>query len=304
MIVTKTKEVLVPFSGNGFPPEQEYKPLVLPMLRFGFATLGRLFPRRAAKLGYRLFSTPRLRAVHKVTDEILESARVFEFICGKQILKAYEWGKGDKIVLLVHGWESRGTALRGFVPGLLSAGYRVVAFDGPAHGNSPGRRTNLPSFAGAVLSIIRHLGGVQSLITHSFGGPTSVYALAHLDNSMAIDKLVFIAVPASTQEVVKQAISIMNLPPPVVKHFREIASEKINHLPFEQSDILYALKDVKVNEVLIVHDKQDASVPFRSAEAIFDKYEHASLLVTEGLGHYRLLKNEQVVDKVIRFICS
>jgi fermentation-respiration switch protein FrsA (DUF1100 family) len=73
-------------------------------------------------------------------------------------------------------------------------------------------------------------------------------------------------------------------------------------MPLEQADILHALEKVKVNEVLIIHDKNDNSVPFESAEVIFEKYDHTSLLVTEGLGHSRLLKNPQVVNKVVEFI--
>ncbi len=304
MVATKFKEILPAVVDNSCPPEQEYAPMILPMVRFGFATLGRVFPGQAAKIGYKLFSTPRLKAVHKASDELLESARVFEFLYGKELLKAYEWGKGEQIILLVHGWESRGTALRSFVPGLVKEGFRVVAFDGPAHGNSPGKRTNLSNFAGAVLTMIRHLGGVHSIITHSFGGPTSVYALAHLDNSISVENIIFIAVPSSTQEVVRQAMSLMNLPPQVIEHFKKIAAEKVNHIPFDQIDILNALEGVKVRQALVVHDKNDTSVPFRSAEAIFDKYDHVSLLVTEGLGHFRLLKNQDVIDRVVSFISS
>lgn len=249
-----------------------------------------------------LFTTPRFRAFHKKTDEILNSARVFEFFYGKQLLKGYEWGEGDKIVLLVHGWESRGTALRSFAPGLVREGYRVITFDGPAHGNSPGKRANVVGFGGAVLAIIRHVGGVKSIITHSFGGPASVYALAQIDNSIQVDRIVFIAVPSSTQEVLKQVIEIMNLPKSVVREFRKIASQKINNLPLEQADLLYSLKKVQANSVLIVHDKFDKAVPFESAEAIFEKYDHASLLITEGLGHTRMLKNPAVVERVINFI--
>jgi esterase/lipase len=302
MLLTKKREVLPAVKLENAFPEKEYEPFLLPLVRFAFSTLGRIFPKKAAEIAYTLFTTPRIRAVHKASDEILESARVFEFLYGKLLLKGYEWGNGEKKILLVHGWESRGTALRSFVPSLVAAGYKVIAFDGPAHGNSPGYRINLSGFAGAVLSIMRQVGGVQSIITHSFGGPTSVYALAHLDNSVEIDKMVFIAVPASTQVVVRQAMALMNLPKNAIAHFKNISTQKINKMPLEQADILHALEQVKVNEVLIVHDKNDNSVPFKSAEVIFEKYDHTSLLVTEGLGHSRLLKNPQVVNKVVEFI--
>ena len=145
-----------------------YPALAFRLVRFGFQTLGRLFPQKAAEIAYKLFSTPRSRAKHRASDPILEQAHLFEVLYGKYILKGYEWGSGEKTILLVHGWESRGTALRTFVPALLKKGYKVVAMDGPAHGNSSGKSTNLPIFAGAVLAFIQQLGGVHGIITHSF----------------------------------------------------------------------------------------------------------------------------------------
>ena len=96
--------------------------LVLKAAQFGFSTVGRIFPSKAAQIAYNLFTTPRIRARHKKSDKVLESARIFEFMYAKHILKGYEWGEGEKTILLVHGWESRGTAMRSFVPKLVSDG--------------------------------------------------------------------------------------------------------------------------------------------------------------------------------------
>ena len=43
----------------------------------------------------------------------------------------YSWGSGPT-VLLVHGWEGRGSQLSAFAPALVKAGFRVVAVDMPA----------------------------------------------------------------------------------------------------------------------------------------------------------------------------
>lgn len=45
----------------------------------------------------------------------------------------YAWGEGPA-VLLVHGWSSHTGCMAGFVDPLLERGFRVVAFDAPAHG--------------------------------------------------------------------------------------------------------------------------------------------------------------------------
>lgn len=282
-------------------PKSEY-PFYLIFVRWGFAVLGRIFPRTAAKIAFHLFTTPRQRAVHKRTDDVIESARLFEVLYGTIILKCYEWGRGERTVLLVHGWESRGTALRSFVPGLLAAGYRVIAFDGPAHGNSGGKRTNLPHFAGAVRAVLNQIGPVHGIITHSFGGSTTSFALAQLDNTIAIEKLVLIAVPANTRKVVADFAKLVNLPKRAYEAVKAMIHERLNGLHFHDTDLEISLGKVKVGEVLLVHDKFDHSVPFESAEAIFEKYDHASLLVTQGHGHFQLMKQPAVVQRVINFV--
>ncbi len=303
--MTKSRYEIPAFQVETLPHKQpsEY-PFYLVFVKWGFAFFGQIFPKAIAKLAFRIFTTPRMRAVHKRTDEVIESAKLFEVLFGKVILKGYEWGRGDRAILLVHGWESRGTALRSFVPGLVHAGFRVVAFDGPAHGNSGGKQTNLPEFAGAVRAVLNLIGPVHGIITHSFGGSTSVFALAHLDNSIAVEKMVLIAVPASTRKVIQDFAKLVSLPKRALEALKKMMHRKLNGLHFHDTDLMESLAKAKVGEVLVVHDKFDPSVNFESAEAIFEKYDHASLLVTQGLGHFYLMKHPEVIRRVINFLRS
>lgn len=283
-------------------PEQPVAyPPILSAIRLLFSTLGYIFPRPMARLAYRFFSTPRHRARHRSSDELLESARIFEFMYGRQMLKGYEWGYGGRTVLLVHGWESRGTALRSFVPALLEMGYRIVAFDGPAHGNSDGKRTNLLHFSGAVRAIINQVGGVHAIITHSFGGASTAFALANLDNSIKVEKLVLIGVPNRMRLVLKDAMETLNVPPPTAKRFLKYIEQKIK-FPISEADTSRAELQEQVREVLIVHDEEDAIVPISEAKAIFAAWPNARLLISKGYGHYRLMKNPDLVRYIANFI--
>lgn len=301
MVMTKSIEVLPGFQLETLPPSGKKYPMTLQFVRSGFGVMGRFLPDLTAKLAYNLFATPRLRAVHKVSDEILESARIFEILYEKHILKCYEWGKGERTIVLVHGWESRGTALRSFVPGLVDAGFRVVAFDGPAHGDSGGKRTNLVHFAGAVKAVLKQSGNIRGIITHSFGGATTVHALAHLDNSIEVEKLVMIAMPASTRRVFHDFYKLVNLPKPTIKAFQSMVKKRFK-LPLEEADILHSLGKTGVEDVLVVHDKFDEAVPFESAEEIYEKWGHVSMLVTQGHGHFKLMKRPEVIERVVEFI--
>jgi pimeloyl-ACP methyl ester carboxylesterase len=277
------------------------KPLVLKIARIGFNTLGRVFPSAAARVAYKLFTTPRIRARHKKSDQVLESARVFEFIYGRHILKGYEWGQGEQVVLLVHGWESRGTAMRSFVPQLVSLGFKVVTFDAPAHGNSAGKRTNLPHFGGAVRAIINYLGGVYGIVSHSFGGASTVFTLANIDNSISIEKLILIGVPSSMENLSKDFIKMIKAPASVAKRFEKMLEGRMN-LPMAKAHISLAYQKLQVGETLVIHDREDQVVPLGEAQAVFEAWDNTSLLITEGLGHFQLMKNPDVMKRVADFM--
>ena len=300
MIKTKSIKYVKSHYPAPVPPKPPKYPPVLKIIQLGFQTLGRIFPKKGGKYAYRLFTTPVKRAKHKFSDKVLESAKIFEVLYGKGILKGYEWGSGDKTILLVHGWESRGTGLRSFVPELVKAGFRVIAFDGPAHGNSDGKRTNLPHFAGGINAVINQIGGVYGIIAHSFGGPSSVYALVNAETD--IKKLVFIAVPSGISGILSKTASTLKLPKSVSEEFKNILSQKIGGRPIEETDVAKSYGKFSVEDVLVVHDKNDDVVHFTSAEKIFENWENANLLITEGLGHYRIMKNTEVVRKVGVFL--
>ena len=65
-------------------------------------------------------------------------------------------------VLLAHGWGGYAAQMRGFVFPLLAAGYRVIAYDQPAHGVSEGKLTGLPDFADVLAAVAWHHGDVQA----------------------------------------------------------------------------------------------------------------------------------------------
>jgi predicted alpha/beta hydrolase family esterase len=281
-------------------PKKTYPPTLGPV-RIMLQTFGRIFPGFTSNIAFKLFATPMVRAKHKSSDKLLESAKVFDFLYAGELLKGYEWGEGEKIAILVHGWESRGTALRSMVPLLLNDGYKVVAFDGPAHGNSTGKRTHLIHFSGALKALITRLGGVNVVITHSFGGAAITYTMQRYLRDLHLEKLVMIAVPSTMRSIYEEVVDLMKMPSSVAKRVLK-KMEKLAGEPIDDLGLPVLGKGLKVGEVLIIHDKEDNVVPFKFAENIFNSWEHAELAITEGLGHYRILKNEAVLEKVHQFL--
>ena len=278
-------------------------PLSLKLVRFGFNTIGRIFPEKASQIAIKLFGTPRLRARHKVSDDLIDGAKKSSILVNKLNIKLYEWGAGDKTVLLVHGWESRGTALRTFVPNIIEAGFKVIAFDAPAHGDSDGKHATLLSFAEVISTIIKQSGNIHSIIAHSFGGPTSIYAIANMGIKQSIPKVVLVATPSKISVPVNQAIDILNLSPKTtVKFIQKL--EDILQMPIAELTVANFAKKADIKEVLIIHDKKDKMVSINSAMAHFKAFKQSQLVTTEGLGHYLIMKDKKVIDLITRFIIA
>ena len=123
-------------------------------------------------------------------------------------LHATSWGAGPT-VLLVHGWEGRGAQLGAFVDPLVAAGFRAVALDGPAHGDSPGRTTTGPEFARAMVATRDAVGPLAAVVGHSFGGFTSLLAVSR---GLPTARIVTIGTPASVPEVLRDFLRLVRLP--------------------------------------------------------------------------------------------
>ncbi len=271
------------------------------LMRFGFSTFGSVFPKFLARKAFDLFVTPLKRAKHKSSDLLIEQARVFEFMFKGKLLKGYEWGSGSQTILLVHGWESRGTALRSFVPTLLEKGYKIVAFDGPAHGNSAGKQTNILEFAGAIKAIINQVGGVYGIIAHSFGGASTVYALSNLEQIKPLKRLVLIASLSRMTTGMGNFLKSIRASKKLKDEFYKL-SNSIFSVPLKGIDTATMHDKVAVEKTLLIHDKRDRIIPFASSERVAAHWPETTFLTTEGYGHFGMVKEVKVLKAVGDFI--
>jgi pimeloyl-ACP methyl ester carboxylesterase len=53
---------------------------------------------------------------------------------------------------------------------------------------------------------------------------------------------------------------------------------------------------------LVIHDADDASVPWQQGEMIAAAWPGARLMKTQGLGHGRILRDPAVVEAAVAFI--
>jgi pimeloyl-ACP methyl ester carboxylesterase len=93
-----------------------------------------------------------------------------------------EWGEGDEVVILCHGFLDHGASFRDVGASLAARGFRAVAFDFRGHGETEwigrGGYYHFPDYAMDLEALVEHLGLERfHLVGHSMGGTVaSMYA--------------------------------------------------------------------------------------------------------------------------------
>lgn len=265
--------------------------------------LSLLAPGPSAWLARQLFLTPQ-RHQPPVRETWWETeAERFALPFEGRRLAAWRWGWSGPTVLLVHGWAGRGLQLGAFAAPLVDAGFQVVAFDGPGHGRSPGRQTNLPEFARAITAVTHQLGGVEAIVAHSFGAGSTLVALAHTDPGPAVEKLVFVAPPGRLRTVTAGFEKATGFTGEVVERMRRGIERRFDVRWSELDPAhLAASRPAQAEPLLVIHDRGDREIPWSDGRDLAATWPSGELCTTEGLGHRRILRDGPVVERVIDFV--
>jgi len=274
--------------------------LIIPKTVSYFAkTLELISSRLASFFGIRLFITPVNFPIPKREQYMLKSAQKKRLHIPeiKKEIEILSYGYSKKKVLLVHGWSGRSTQLFAFADKLLENGYMVISFDGPAHGKSTGKTTMMPEFLKTIQKINTTFGPFEAAIGHSFGA-TSLYNAA----ATFLDIKTFIAIGSGDRisDIISNFVKNLYLNEKSAKKI-QLGLEKKWMIHVDDFSSSTVAKKIKI-PVLVVHDIIDGDVPVSCAYRIRQNLEKGSLLITNGLGHTKILRNNEIVHKSIKFI--
>jgi pimeloyl-ACP methyl ester carboxylesterase len=271
----------------------------LTFMRGAFGVLSRTAPDVASRVAADLFMKPRRYEAPERERAVLAEATPFQVRLGVATrLQAWRWGSGPA-VLLVHGWEGRGSQLAPFVKPLLDAGHSVVAFDAPGHGASSGSRSSLPHFAFAVRAVADAVRTPHAIVAHSLGCAATTLALR---DGLAARRLVFVAPPLNPSDYVSRFGQILGITAPVLERMKLRIEERFLR---KWSD--YSLEETAremTTPLLVVHDRDDNETFHSEGAALAAAWPEARLVTTSGLGHRRILRDLDVIESATRFIAG
>jgi pimeloyl-ACP methyl ester carboxylesterase len=275
-----------------------------------FSGLQAFSPTLAAELAaVAMFRTTRRRGDAWEADVSARAERLWvEGPTGR--IAVQRWGHGP-LVVLAHGWNGRATQLAGFVEPLVDAGYQVVAFDAPGHGDSAGNTSSMLEFARAFSAVVDSVRPffqpLAGIIAHSMGGAAVTLALSRAcegtqstESTLGAPRLVFIAPPIDVRDFVVTVSSELGLSEPTRHALERVVEKRVG----ERIDDLHAVPLARnmTAPLLVIHDEQDRAVPVECGAALAGAWPGAEITRTQGLGHNRILRDPQAIARAVAFV--
>jgi len=258
-----------------------------------------LFPETASALAERLFLTPPQPQDAAASALDLIDGRSSLLVHKGRHIAMWRWGSRDApAVLLAHGWGGNAAQMRAFVFPLLSAGYRVIAYDQPAHGVSEGRLTGLPDFADVLREVAWHHGDLRAVIGHSLGATAA--AMAHAWKKVDVAKIVLVSAPSDMVGYSRRFARWHWMPEPL-RHSMQAAIEERYGLRWEELELSRIAPRLSAS-ALVIHDRDDHIVPWQQGAAFAQQWRGARLMTTQGQGHRRILESASVVQAAVDFL--
>ncbi|MBI5040381.1 MAG: alpha/beta hydrolase [Gammaproteobacteria bacterium] len=274
--------------------------LSLHFMRMGFRHIGPFVPGLAGYWACRLWFATRRSPIPAREDAWRKQTHIDHIGSAGRLLARYQWGAADAPgILLIHGWNGRGLQLGAFAAPLVSAGFRVVAFDAPGHGDSPGNSTHIFDYAQAIQTIANSSGPpLAGAIAHSFGVPAVARALLQ---GLDLPRLISIAAPADAEFLVQRFAKHLDIPATVVAAMRARIEHRFGMDIFLRLSTEAMLTGQTIPG-LILHDRNDRDVPATHADRLQRAWRDARVIYTEGLGHNRILRDPAVIAAAVEFL--
>lgn len=268
-------------------------------IRLYFGALSVLWPGKAGEKAFRLFQRTRKLPFKKAELEFYSQARKFDVVHPTENIHGYEMGDPfGKLIVLVHGWDSNAGSMGAIANTLAHDGFRVVAFDLPAHGHSRLTHTNLRESSEALRALIYQLRPTEafSVISHSFGSAVATTALS--GTRYKVDNFIMLTSPNRLIDVFDEFKNQIGLGEQAYQEMLQYGYTLLKE-PVEAVSVETKAKQVQYNKLLIIHDLHDKVLPYKNAERLSDVLPSARLYTLKNAGHYRMLWRGDVIRKVV-----
>jgi len=276
------------------------KKLTVGLIRTKLNLLTIVDKKKAGEEAFKLFCTPFSSAGPEC--DIFKNGEPLQFKLDGRNVRGYRCNHPQPHkILILHGFSSSCHNFQKYAEHFIEKGYEVIAFDAPAHGASEGNTVNAFEYRAMIKKAVEMFGPFQGYLAHSFGGLALTLALEEMPHD-ANTKIVLIAPATETTTAIDNAMSFLGLKNPVL---RKAVDDKIFTVSGKKTSwfsIRRAIQNIRAS-VLWIHDEDDSITPLQDALKVKeDAPGNVQFLITKGLGHSRIYRDDEVIKAVMKFL--
>jgi pimeloyl-ACP methyl ester carboxylesterase len=277
----------------------------LAVIRAGFKLGEWVAPHLSGRVGLRIwFRVPPPPPLSR-RDRGVPPGESLEVAIEGRRLNVLSWGRGPT-VLLVHGWSGWWPQLSVYVEPLVAAGFRVVAWDAPSHGESaPGpygrHYSSVADLVDAVEAVGLRVGEVEAVLAHSAGAMAAGVAIAA--GRVAPHRVVLVSPSVSGADQISYLIRRLGWGSQTARLVQVYAARRHGLLLADyEVPQLIAARSGDLPEALLIYDGGDQEVPTDSAERLAEHWPDAEIVATSGYDHFRVLWADETVQRTLDYL--
>lgn len=275
------------------------------VIRAGFGLGERVAPHLSGRVGQAIwFRVPLAPPANRRNRGLPPGTPVEVSIEGRR-LNALSWGQGPA-VLLVHGWSGWWQQLSVYVEPLVAAGFGVVAWDAPSHGDSaPGRcgshYSSIADLVDAVEAVASQVGEVEGIVAHSAGAMAVGVAIA--SGRVAPHRVALVSPSVTGEDHVSYLTGRLGWGPKTAR-LVQVYADRRHGIRMADYNVPQLIADIggDLPEAVFISDEGDREVPTDSAWRLAERWSGAEVVATRGYDHFRVLWAPETVQRVVTFL--
>jgi pimeloyl-ACP methyl ester carboxylesterase len=154
--------------------------------------------------------------------------------------------------------------------------------------------------AGAILAVANAHPPLHGVIAHSFGTVATLHAITQ---GLAPQRMAALCAPSSIEFLMDSFAEKLELPASVMAVHRRLMEARFGTDLWKRFSPEAAARGLQI-PALLIHDQDDHDVPLQEGKTLSKAWLGATWVQTRGHGHRRILRDPDVVARVVAFMAD
>jgi len=140
---------------------------------------------------------------------------------------------------------------------------------------------------------------VHAIVGHSLGGLSAALALVH--KQVQAPRLVMVSAAVSAPVFFQETFHLFRIPDRVMPKVHQLIMTRLQN-DLLNLDLFKYIDRIKAEKILVIYDENDGLVKQEQIDDFLQQYPAIQSLKIKGEGHFRIMRNEEVIERVVKFM--